>query len=129
MIRVLSSSSVCHARCVVDSTSDLFMFHAFRWHGNIWPCQPHIICFTNLIIEVKEAGPTLLHPTEPKTSCHIFQDNVGALELANTHKLRDTKHLAVQLHHFCQCKLLQLANARKDLSKPDEVWLILWSVA
>ena len=35
--------------------------------------------------------------------CRAFEDNVGALELANTHKLRPrTKHLAVQLHHFRQ---------------------------
>ena len=32
-----------------------------------------------------------------------FEDNVGALELANAHKLRPrTKHLSVQLHHFRQ---------------------------
>ena len=35
--------------------------------------------------------------------CRVFEDNVGALELANAHKLRPrTKHLAAQLHHFRQ---------------------------
>ena len=44
--------------------------------------------------------------SQPKTICGAFEDNVGALELANTHKLRPrTKHLAVQLHHFRQCVL------------------------
>ena len=34
------------------------------------------------------------------------EDNVGALELANAHELRQrTKHLSVQLHHFRQCVL------------------------
>ena len=37
------------------------------------------------------------------TTCRVFEDNVGALELTNTPKLRPrTKHLAVQLHHFRQ---------------------------
>ena len=36
-------------------------------------------------------------------ACRVFEDNVGALELTNTPKLRPrTKHLAIQLHHFRQ---------------------------
>ena len=38
-----------------------------------------------------------------RSLCRVFEDNVGALELANTPKLRPrTKHLAVQLHHLRQ---------------------------
>ena len=33
--------------------------------------------------------------TKPNTTCRVFEDNVGALELANTPKLRPrTKHLS-----------------------------------
>ena len=43
-----------------------------------------------------------------------FEDNVGALELANTHKLRPrTKHLSVQLHHFRQHALNKKVIAEK----------------
>ena len=39
--------------------------------------------------------------TQPKIHCKTFEDNSGALEMANVHKLRPrTKHLAVSWHHF-----------------------------
>ena len=39
--------------------------------------------------------------TQPKIHCKVFEDNSGALEMANVHKLRPrTKHLAVSWHHF-----------------------------
>ena len=61
------------------------------------------MCLVHLIKEIKEAGVDLPTASQPKTICRVFEDNVGALELANTHKLRPrTKHLAVQLHHFRQ---------------------------
>ena len=37
----------------------------------------------------------------PKVSCNIFEDNTGALELANNPKLRPwTKRIAIPYHHF-----------------------------
>ena len=43
-----------------------------------------------------------------------FEDNVGALELANAHKLRPrTKHLSVQLHHFRQYVLDRKVSVEK----------------
>ena len=60
-----------------------------------------VIYFMNLIDEMKNFGITLPGVPKPITTCRVFEDNVGALELANTPKLRPrTKHLAVQLHHF-----------------------------
>ena len=48
------------------------------------------------------------------TRPRVFEDNVGALELANAHKLRPrTKHLSVQLHHFRQCVLDRKVIAEK----------------
>ena len=39
----------------------------------------------------------------PKIYCEVFEDNSGALEMANIHKYRPrTKHLNVKLHHFRQ---------------------------
>ena len=62
-----------------------------------------VICFINLIQEIQDFGIELPSAPSPKATCRIFEDNVGALELANTHKLRPrTKHLAAQLHHFRQ---------------------------
>ena len=47
-------------------------------------------------------------------TCRVFEDNVGALELANNHKLRPrTKHLSVQLHHFGQFILDKKAIVEK----------------
>ena len=60
-----------------------------------------VIYFMNLIDEMKDFGITLPGVPTPTTTCRVFEDNVGALELANTPKIRPrTKHLAVQLHHF-----------------------------
>ena len=37
----------------------------------------------------------------PKVFCKVFEDNVGALELARTPRMRPrTKHIGIQYHHF-----------------------------
>ena len=39
--------------------------------------------------------------SKAKVHCKVFEDNIGALEMAKTHKFRPrTKHLNVKLHHF-----------------------------
>jgi hypothetical protein len=39
--------------------------------------------------------------TTPVVRCKVFEDNVGAIELANAPKLRPrTKHIVIQYHHF-----------------------------
>ena len=41
--------------------------------------------------------------TTATVHCKVFEDNGGALKIATTHKVRPcTKHLNIQLHHFCQ---------------------------
>ena len=47
-----------------------------------------VTCLIHLIKEIKEAGIELPTASQPKTICRVFEDNVSALELANTHKLR-----------------------------------------
>ena len=64
-----------------------------------------VIYFMNLINEMKNISIHLPGVAIPKTTCRVFEDNVGALELLanSTPKLRPrTKHFAVQLHHFRQ---------------------------
>jgi hypothetical protein len=42
-----------------------------------------------------------IRSTIPNVHCKVFEDNSGALEMANVHKTRPrTKHLNVKLHHF-----------------------------
>jgi hypothetical protein len=37
----------------------------------------------------------------PKVYCKAFEDNIGALEIARTHKMRPrTKHMNLIYHHF-----------------------------
>ena len=63
-----------------------------------------VIYLLNLVKEFQNQGISLPTSLQPKVTCRAFEDNVGALELANNPKLRPrTKHLAVQLHHFRQC--------------------------
>ena len=42
------------------------------------------IYFINLIQEIQDFGIKLPHTSKPKVTCRVFEDNVGALELANT---------------------------------------------
>ena len=53
-----------------------------------------------LIKEMKAHGFPIKNVT-PKVHCKVFEDNSGAIEIANVHKYRPrTKHLNVKLHHF-----------------------------
>ena len=73
-----------------------------------------IIYFMNLMNEILLHKIELPQVAKPKVTCRVFEDNVGALELANTHKLRPrTKHLAVQLHHFRQYVLNKSISVEK----------------
>ena len=62
-----------------------------------------LIYLKNLTNEFRKFGIDIPNGDKPNVTCRVFEDNVGALELANTPKLQPrTKHLAVQLHHFRQ---------------------------
>ena len=42
-----------------------------------------------------------IHGDIPKVTWKVFEDNSGALEMAQTHKYRPrTKHINVKMHHF-----------------------------
>ena len=80
-----------------------------------------VIYFMNLINKMKNFGIYLPGVPKPITTCCVFEDNVGALELANTPKLRPrTKHLAVQLHHFRQYILDKTITVEKVDTKFQE---------
>ena len=56
----------------------------------------------NLLEELKSYGYIPSHET-PTVMCKVFEDNSGALHMANIHKYRPrTKHINVKLHHFRQ---------------------------
>jgi len=59
-----------------------------------------VIYMMNLMEEIKRKGFDLSGKT-PIIKCRIWEDNVGAIELAKQPKLRPrTKHIAIQYHHF-----------------------------
>ena len=59
-----------------------------------------VIPLMDLAEEVKQEGITL-PATIPTVHCKAFEDNLGAVELAKTPKLRPrTKHINVKYHHF-----------------------------
>jgi hypothetical protein len=38
---------------------------------------------------------------QPRVTCKVFEDNAGAIEIANVPKMRPrTKHLNIKYHHF-----------------------------
>ena len=59
-----------------------------------------VIFLINLIQEIKDQGIPVINK-QPEICCEVFEDNVGAIELARLPKLRPrTKHIAIQFHHF-----------------------------
>ena len=61
-----------------------------------------VIHLINLTDEFNKCGTPVTANHLPKIVCKTHEDNSGALELTNNHKVRPrTKHLAIQLHHLC----------------------------
>jgi hypothetical protein len=59
-----------------------------------------VIYLINLTDELRSNGIQLIS-TQPKIQVRVFEDNVGAIELAKLPKLRPrTKHITIQYHHF-----------------------------
>jgi hypothetical protein len=53
-----------------------------------------------LMEEASQQGIQALNAT-PKIHCKVFEDNAGAIEIANLPKMRPrTKHLNIKYHHF-----------------------------
>ena len=58
-----------------------------------------VIPMTNLIEELNKV--LKIEGQKPVVRCKVFEDNNGALELANAPKMRPrTKHIALKYHHF-----------------------------
>jgi len=53
-----------------------------------------------LLEEARQFGIPVLN-AKPKVHCKVFEDNAGAIEIANVPKMRPrTKHLNIKYHHF-----------------------------
>ena len=53
------------------------------------------------LLEEMETHGLLRLPARTKIHCKVFEDNVGALEMAREHKYRPrTKHMHIKYHHF-----------------------------
>jgi hypothetical protein len=53
-----------------------------------------------LMEEARKQNIPVLNAT-PKIHCKVFEDNAGAIEIANVPKMRPrTKHLNIKYHHF-----------------------------
>ena len=60
-----------------------------------------VIYILQLNTELQENGFDVPTHGPPNVACRVFEDNSGALELANNPKLRPrTKHIAIPYHHF-----------------------------
>ena len=89
-----------------------------------------VIPIMNLLREMADLK-YISNYTPPKVACTVFEDNSGALQMANIHKYRPrTKHLNVKLHHFRQyveeglIKIVPIASKNQQadyLTKPVKV--------
>jgi hypothetical protein len=61
-----------------------------------------ILPLLSLAKEAAKQG-VISETSAPIMKCKIFEDNIGAVEIANVPKMRPrTKHLNVKYHFFCQ---------------------------
>ena len=61
-----------------------------------------VIPVVNLLQEMREQDYQVIC-TKPHIYCKVFEDNIGALELARLPKLHPrTKHINVSYQHFCK---------------------------
>jgi hypothetical protein len=61
-----------------------------------------VIYIMQLLEELVSFG-IKLSPVLPEIKCKVFEDNVGAYELAKALKIRPrTKHIGIHYHHFCE---------------------------
>lgn len=59
------------------------------------------VVFVVQLMEELQKNGVQLHQSKPEIKCRVFEDNIGALELARLPKLRPrTKHIAINYHHF-----------------------------
>ena len=60
-----------------------------------------VIFLMHLMDEMGSFGVQLLQTDKPVIKVNVYEDNVGAIELAKLPKLRPrTKHIGIQFHHF-----------------------------
>ena len=59
-----------------------------------------VLPIIGLMEEAKQQGIPVMNAT-PKIHCKVFENNAGAIEIANVPKMRPrTKHLNIKYHHF-----------------------------
>ena len=81
-----------------------------------------VIYLMQLVEEANNDG-WQTHEGPPTVHCKVFEDNIGALEMARLPKMRPrTKHLCVRLHHFrehVRKKLITIQHIATDLQIAD----------
>lgn len=81
-----------------------------------------VIYLMQLVQEANDDG-WHTHEGPPTVHCKVFEDNIGALEMARLPKVRPrTKHLCVRLHHFrehVRKKLITIQHIATDLQIAD----------
>ena len=71
-----------------------------KWWTFVPSALRDVIYIIQLLEELISIGVPIPLNT-PKVFCKVFEDNVGALELAKTPRMRPrTKHIGIQYHHF-----------------------------
>ena len=81
-----------------------------------------VIYLMQLVQEANDDG-WQTHKGPPTVRCKVFEDNIGALEMARLPKMRPrTKHLCVRLHHFrehVRKKLITIQHIDTELQIAD----------
>jgi hypothetical protein len=88
-----------HALVIKNANRDSFINYRSRVHSNSKATR-EVLPIIWLMEEAKQQGISALNTT-PKIHCKFFEGNEGAIEIANSPKMRPrTQHLNIKYHHF-----------------------------
>ena len=84
---------------IQDANGDSLVNYRSRVHSTSQAMR-EVLPIIWLMEEARKQGIPVLNAT-PKIHCKVFEDNAGAIEIANVPKMRPrTKHLNIKYHHF-----------------------------
>ena len=80
---------------VQDANTGSVIYHQVRVHQSISVALREVIYLQQMIREMRRQGIEF-EETQPKAHCKTFEDNSGAFEMANIHKLRPGPSISQQ---------------------------------
>ncbi len=95
-----SDSSDAHIQLLKKFATEIALSSTEAEYIALSQAMREVIPIMWLLNEAHEMGIPIIKE-KPNVKCKVFEDNAGAIEIANVPKMRPrTKHLNIKYHHF-----------------------------